>query len=241
MSGLIATGPAIRERLSCSALQDSHRGTAAERQDGLRAQARAGPVGPQSPQGLLSPLLGLASGLLQHHLPIHQPKLHLTVGVQPGLLADGLGNRDLPLAGDPHAEPIWSGKNLTGANAVCPGVRSACPASGLGLSLGQFFREAGAAYASSTGSERQAESDALEAALKQLELSTARTEAALDDALAEVRAASMAGLMKEQQRCIDELNSRVIRLETVLELALNRSPLQTPRLTESDSGRGTPK
>ncbi|MCP9927185.1 hypothetical protein [Cyanobium sp. CH-040] len=114
-------------------------------------------------------------------------------------------------------------------------------ASGLGLSLGQFFREAGAAYASSAGSERQAESDALEAALKQLELSTARTEAALDDALAEVRAASMAGLMKEQQRRIDELNSRVIRLETVLELALNRSPLQTPRLTGSDSGRGTPE
>jgi galactokinase len=51
----------------------------------------------------------------------------------------------------------------------------------------------------------------------------------------------MAGLMKEQQRRIDELNSRVIRLETVLELALNRSPLQTHRLTGSDSGRGTPE
>ena len=114
-------------------------------------------------------------------------------------------------------------------------------ASSLGLSLGQFFREAGAAYATSTGSERQAESDALEAALKQLELSTARTEAALDDALAEVRAASMAGLMKEQQRRIDELNSRVIRLETVLELALHRSPVQTNRLTESDSGGSTPE
>jgi len=107
MSGLIATGPAIRERLSCSALQYSHCGSAAERQDGLCAQARAGPVGPQSPQGLLTPLLGLASGLLQHHLSIHQPKLHLTVGMQPDLLADGLGNRDLPLASDPHAEPIW--------------------------------------------------------------------------------------------------------------------------------------
>jgi hypothetical protein len=32
----------------------------------------------------------------------------------------------------------------------------------------------------------------------------------------------MAGLMKEQQRRIDDLNARVIRLETVLELALNR-------------------
>jgi hypothetical protein len=58
----------------------------------------------------------------------------------------------------------------------------------MGLSLGQFFREAGAAYASSSTDE-QAEHDALEAALKQLELSTARTEAVLDRALAEVRAA----------------------------------------------------
>lgn len=61
-------------------------------------------------------------------------------------------------------------------------------ASSLGLSLGQFFREAGAAYAAG-GSDRHAETDALEAALKQLELSTARTEAALDAALFEVRAA----------------------------------------------------
>jgi hypothetical protein len=61
-------------------------------------------------------------------------------------------------------------------------------ASSMGLSLGQFFREAGAAYASSSTDE-QAEHDALEAALKQLELSTARTEAVLDRALAEVRAA----------------------------------------------------
>ena len=58
----------------------------------------------------------------------------------------------------------------------------------MGLSLGQFFREAGAAYASVSTSE-QAEQDALEAALKQLELSTARTEKVLDQALAEVRAA----------------------------------------------------
>ena len=58
----------------------------------------------------------------------------------------------------------------------------------LGLSLGQFFREAGAAYA---GPSRRAlaEADALEAALKQLELSTSRTEQTLDAALAEVRAA----------------------------------------------------
>ena len=61
-------------------------------------------------------------------------------------------------------------------------------ASSPGLSLGQFFREAGAGYASGC-SDRHAEPDALEAALKQLELSTARTEAALDAALAEVRAA----------------------------------------------------
>lgn len=61
-------------------------------------------------------------------------------------------------------------------------------ASSLGLSLGQFFREAGAAYAAG-GSDKTTESDALEAALKQLELSTARTEAAVDAALLEVRAA----------------------------------------------------
>jgi len=36
----------------------------------------------------------------------------------------------------------------------------------------------------------------------------------------------MAGLMKEQQRRIDDLNARMIRLETVLELALNRSSVQ---------------
>ena len=61
-------------------------------------------------------------------------------------------------------------------------------ANSLGLSLGQFFREAGAAYASAESQER-ADPDALEAALRQLEFSTARTEAALDSALAEVRAA----------------------------------------------------
>jgi hypothetical protein len=36
----------------------------------------------------------------------------------------------------------------------------------------------------------------------------------------------MAGLMKEQQRRIDDLNTRMVRLETVLEIALNRSALQ---------------
>jgi hypothetical protein len=65
-------------------------------------------------------------------------------------------------------------------------------AQSLGLSLGQFFREAGAAYAHrSTQAETRslAEAEALEAALKQLELSTSRTEQILDAALAEVRAA----------------------------------------------------
>ena len=49
----------------------------------------------------------------------------------------------------------------------------------------------------------------------------------------------MAGLMKEQQRRIDDLNGRVIRLETVLEMALNRPNVQGHRLMESDSGRDT--
>lgn len=51
-------------------------------------------------------------------------------------------------------------------------------ASRIGSSLGQFFREAGAAYARADTQER-ADPDALEAALRQLEFSTARTEAAL--------------------------------------------------------------
>ena len=46
----------------------------------------------------------------------------------------------------------------------------------------------------------------------------------------------MAGLMKEQQRRIDDLNGRVIRLETVLEMALSRSSVQGNRLMESDPG-----
>jgi galactokinase len=49
----------------------------------------------------------------------------------------------------------------------------------------------------------------------------------------------MAGLMKEQQRRIDDLNGRVIRLETVLEMALSRASVQGHRLMESDSGTDT--
>jgi KaiC/GvpD/RAD55 family RecA-like ATPase len=71
-------------------------------------------------------------------------------------------------------------------------------ASRMGLSLGQFFREAGAAYASAESQER-ADPDALEAALRQLEFSTARTEAALDSALAEVRAALQANRDDQRQ------------------------------------------
>jgi len=61
-------------------------------------------------------------------------------------------------------------------------------ASSLGLSLGQFFREAGASYVNRTTPQRD-EEEALEAALKQLEWSTRRAEQTLDQALAEVRAA----------------------------------------------------
>lgn len=49
----------------------------------------------------------------------------------------------------------------------------------------------------------------------------------------------MANLMKEQQRRIDDLNGRMIRLETVLEIALNRSPVQTSRLNALDSDGST--
>ena len=62
----------------------------------------------------------------------------------------------------------------------------------LGMSLGQFFREAGSAYANRnphSDSRALADQEALDAALKQLELSTNRTERTLDAALAEVRAA----------------------------------------------------
>lgn len=67
----------------------------------------------------------------------------------------------------------------------------------LGISLGQFFCEAGVAYAHrNTGPDTRAlaEEEALEAALKQLELSTSRTEQSLDAALANVRAALSAQL-----------------------------------------------
>ena len=64
-------------------------------------------------------------------------------------------------------------------------------AKGLGPSLGQFFREAGAAYAGPAPAD-DAETATLEAALRQLECSTRRAEQVLDDALAEVRAALQA-------------------------------------------------
>ena len=64
-------------------------------------------------------------------------------------------------------------------------------ASSLGLSLGQFFREAGASYVNRI--TQLDEEEALEAALNQLEWSTRRAEQTLDQALAEVRAASNAG------------------------------------------------
>jgi hypothetical protein len=66
-------------------------------------------------------------------------------------------------------------------------------ASSLGLSLGQFFREAGASYVSR--SNARDEEEVLEAALKQLEWSTRRAEQTLDQALAEVRAALNAASM----------------------------------------------
>jgi hypothetical protein len=42
----------------------------------------------------------------------------------------------------------------------------------------------------------------------------------------------MAGLMREQQRRLNDLNGRVIRLETVLELALSRSTTTTERFLD---------
>ena len=65
-------------------------------------------------------------------------------------------------------------------------------ASRMGLSLGQFFREEGVAYAHPNAEAEMrslAEGEALGAALRQLELSTSRTEQTLDVALGEVRAA----------------------------------------------------
>jgi galactokinase len=46
----------------------------------------------------------------------------------------------------------------------------------------------------------------------------------------------MAGLMKEQQRRLDDLNGRVIRLETMLELAFTRSSGSLARLSDADGG-----
>lgn len=48
----------------------------------------------------------------------------------------------------------------------------------------------------------------------------------------------MAGLMKEQQHRIDDLNARMIRLETVLEIALSRSAMPMQRLADSDPDAG---
>ena len=44
----------------------------------------------------------------------------------------------------------------------------------------------------------------------------------------------MAALMKEQQRRLDDLHGRVIRLETVLELALHRTTGASIRVLEGD-------
>jgi hypothetical protein len=44
----------------------------------------------------------------------------------------------------------------------------------------------------------------------------------------------MAGLMKSQERRLDDLQCRVVRLETVLELALHRSLGASGRLREAN-------
>jgi hypothetical protein len=101
------------------------------------------------------------------------------------------------------AAPKANGERATERVAVLmtPAEKTAFTeqASSMGLSLGQFFREAGSAYAAGD-SDRKVDDEALEAALKQLELSTARTEAALDDALAEVRSALRREQTPQQQR-----------------------------------------
>jgi hypothetical protein len=63
-------------------------------------------------------------------------------------------------------------------------------AQAMGLSLGQFFRQAGEAYC--VPSVVPGDEAALIAALEQIESSTARTEQALDQALAMVRASNIA-------------------------------------------------
>ena len=94
--------------------------------------------------------------------------------------------RRLDLACAEHAQvSVVSSERATERVAVLmtPSEKSAYVdrANSMGLSLGQFFREAGAVYG------REIDEDALDAALRQLEASTARAEAALDSALAEVR------------------------------------------------------
>ena len=49
----------------------------------------------------------------------------------------------------------------------------------------------------------------------------------------------MAGLIKEQLRRLDDLNGRVIRLETVLELALNRSSGAVAWQSDADGGQSS--
>lgn len=49
----------------------------------------------------------------------------------------------------------------------------------------------------------------------------------------------MAGLMKWQQPRLDDLNGRVIRMETVLKLALNRSSGALARLSDADGGQSS--
>ena len=61
-------------------------------------------------------------------------------------------------------------------------------------------------------------------------LSTLTTVIRMNDKVEE-----MAGLMKEQQRRIDDLQGRVIRLETVVELALHRASPSQPLLTDQES------
>lgn len=46
----------------------------------------------------------------------------------------------------------------------------------------------------------------------------------------------MADLMKEQQRRLDDLNGRVIRLETALELALDGPSWRSRRRLDAESG-----
>jgi hypothetical protein len=63
-------------------------------------------------------------------------------------------------------------------------------------------------------------------------LSALTTEIRMNDKVEE-----MAGLMKEQQRRLDDLQGRVIRLETVLELALHRSTGASGRLLDADGNQ----